>query len=94
MEDNVSQHRDKNKNTYTNTNYNKAEFELPGTRVEVRNNDIARALRKFKRKLQEDGILQLLKERQFFEKPSIKRKKAKAAARSRWLKKLAKDKDI
>lgn len=94
MEDNVSQHRDKNKSTYTNNNYNKSEVQLNGTRVEVRNNDMARALRKFKRKLQEDGILQLLKERQHFEKPSVKRKKAKAAARSRWLKKLAKDREI
>ena len=47
-------------------------------------------MRKFKRRIQEDGILQEYRERQYFEKPSLVRKKAKAAARSRWLKKLAK----
>lgn len=62
-----------------------------GLTVEVRNNDISYALRKFKKKVQEDGILQELRNKEYFEKPSIKRKKAKAAARARWLKKLAKD---
>lgn len=66
-----------------------------GLYVEVRNNDIGYALRKFKKKVQEDGILQELKDREFFEKPSIKRKKAKAAARARWLKKLSRqDSDL
>ena len=60
---------------------------VKGLRVEVRNGDFNYALRKFKKKVQEDGILQELKNREFYEKPSIKRKKAKAAARSRWLKK-------
>jgi len=62
-----------------------------GLKVEVRNNDVGFALRKFKKKIQEDGIMQELRGREFFEKPSLKRKKAKAAGRSRWLKKLAKD---
>tara|TARA_Y100000385_G_scaffold93124_1_gene96192 strand:- start:322 stop:570 length:249 start_codon:yes stop_codon:yes gene_type:complete len=61
-----------------------------GLRVEVRNNDINGALRKFKKKVQEDGILQELKERQHFEKPSLVRKKAKAAGRKRWMKKQEK----
>ena len=64
-----------------------------GLKVEVRNNDVGFALRKFKKKIQEDGIMQELRGREFFEKPSIKRKKAKAAGRARWLKKLAKDRD-
>jgi small subunit ribosomal protein S21 len=34
--------------------------------------------------------LQEYRERQYYEKPSLVRKKAKAAARSRWLKKLSK----
>jgi small subunit ribosomal protein S21 len=63
---------------------------LPGLAVEVRNNDINGALRRFKKKVQEDGVLQHLKERQYYEKPSETRKKAKAAGRKRWLKKLAK----
>lgn len=61
-----------------------------GLLVEVRNGDFAFALRKFKKKVQEDGILQELRERQHFEKPSETRKKAKAAGRARWLKKQRK----
>lgn len=63
---------------------------LKGLAVEVRNNDVNFALRKFKKRVQEDGILQDLRKREFFEKPSETRKKAKAAGRARWLKKLRK----
>ena len=66
------------------------DFSSGGLRVEVRNNDINGALRRFKKKVQEDGILQELKERQHFEKPSLVRKKAKAAGRKRWIKKQEK----
>lgn len=69
----------------------KQEQVVRGLKVEVRNNDIGFALRKFKKKIQEDGIMQELRVREFFEKPSLKRKKAKAAGRARWLKKIAKD---
>tara|TARA_B100000085_G_scaffold285102_1_gene319994 strand:- start:1189 stop:1476 length:288 start_codon:yes stop_codon:yes gene_type:complete len=57
-----------------------------GLYVEVRNGDVMKALRIFKKKVQEEGILQEYKERQHYEKPSAKRKKAKAAGRKRWLK--------
>ena len=60
-----------------------------GLRVEVRNGDVNFALRKFKKKVQEDGILKTLREKEFFEKPSITRAKAKKAGRARWLKKQA-----
>ena len=63
--------------------------ERRGLTVEVRNGDVNFALRKFKKKIQEDGILQELRQREFFEKPSITRAKAKKAGRARWLKKLA-----
>lgn len=63
-----------------------------GLKVEVRNGDFNYALRKFKKKVQEDGVLQEYRQREFFEKPSMVRKKAKAAARARWLKKEAKRK--
>ena len=62
-----------------------------GLSVEVRNGDVNFALRKFKKKVQEDGILQTLREKEFFEKPSITRAKAKKAGRARWLKKQAKN---
>ena len=65
---------------------------ISGLRVEVRNGDLNYALRKFKKKVQEDGILQDLKDRQFYTKPSEVRKKAKAAGRARWLKQLRKRK--
>ena len=64
--------------------------EKSGLSVEVRNGDFNFALRKFKKKVQESGILQELREREYYTKPSLKRKKAKAAGRARWLKKLEK----
>ena len=63
-----------------------------GIYVEVRNNDVNKALRIFKKKLQNEGILQEYKERQHYVKPSEKKRKAKAAGRARWLKKQAKEK--
>ncbi len=63
-----------------------------GIEVIVRNNDVNGALRKFKKKVQEAGIIQEVRERQAYVKPSEKRAKAKAAGRARWLKKQAKDK--
>lgn len=69
------------------------DFNKKGLSVEVRNNDVNGALRKLKKKLQEDGILQEVRDRQHFVKPSLKRKKEKAAGRARWLKKVAKQKE-
>jgi len=65
-----------------------------GLVVEVRNGDINGALRRFKKKVQDSGLLQELRDREFYEKPTTKRKKAKAQARSRWLKKKAQIDDI
>jgi small subunit ribosomal protein S21 len=70
--------------------HSKQEQVVKGLAVEVRNNDLGYALRKFKKKVQEDGILQEVRNREFYEKPSETRKKAKAAGRARWLKKLRK----
>ena len=64
-----------------------------GLTVEVRNGDFNGALRRFKKKVQEAGIIQEIRERQEYVKPSEKRKKAKAAGRARWLKKLSKMED-
>jgi len=50
-------------------------------------------LRKFKRKINEDGILQTLKQKEFYEKPSEKKKRAKAAGKARWRKKEARRKE-
>lgn len=70
-------------------NYNDNTFKRTGLSVEVRNNDIAFALRKFKKKVAEDGILQELRNREFYEKPSEKRAKAKKAGIARWKKKVS-----
>jgi small subunit ribosomal protein S21 len=60
-----------------------------GNKVLVVNDNVEKALRKFKKKVSESGLLQDLREREFYEKPTTARKKAKAAARRRWKKKLA-----
>lgn len=64
-----------------------------GLYVEVHNNDVSRALRKLKKIINNDGLLKELRDREYYEKPSLKRKKAKAAARKRWLKQQEKNKD-
>ena len=60
-----------------------------GTLIIVKNNDINRALRKLKKVMQQEKIIQTVREKQYFEKPSLKRKRAKATAEKRWKKKLA-----
>jgi small subunit ribosomal protein S21 len=64
-----------------------------GMYVEVRNNDINRAMRRLKKMCNNEGIFKELRDREYFEKPSLRRKKAKAAARKRWLKQQAKNQD-
>ena len=55
--------------------------------VEVVNGDVERALRKLKKKAQNAGIFQELKNREFYVKPSELRRREKAQARSRARKK-------
>ena len=64
--------------------------ESRGLRVEVRNDDVNSALRKFKKKVEESGLLQDLKDKEFYGKPTTKRKRSKAAAKARWKKNLEK----
>ena len=61
-----------------------------GLEVFVKNGNVDHALRKLKKKNTEDGILVDFKERQYYEKPSDKRKKAKAASKARHKKELKK----
>ncbi len=49
------------------------------------------ALRRFKRKCEKSGVLSEVKKRQYFEKPSEKRKRKAVAARKKVLRKLAED---
>jgi small subunit ribosomal protein S21 len=59
------------------------------TKVFVKDDNIEKALRRFKKKVNESGKLQDLKEREQYEKPTTARKKALASAKNRWRKKLA-----
>ena len=60
-----------------------------GTKIYVKNNDINRALRKLKKMMQQEKIFQEIRDREYFEKPSLKRKKARASAVKRWKKYLS-----
>jgi small subunit ribosomal protein S21 len=62
-----------------------------GASVVVVNDNVDKALRKFKKKIQTSGLLQDLKEREFYEKPTTARKRAKSQAVRRWKKKMAED---
>jgi len=61
---------------------------IKGTAVVVQNDQVDKALRKFKKKIAELGLLEELKTRQFYEKPTTERKRKKSAAQARWKKKL------
>jgi small subunit ribosomal protein S21 len=57
--------------------------------VLVNDGNVEKALRKFKKKVQTSGILNELREREQYTKPTTKRKLKKAAARNRWRRALA-----
>ena len=59
-----------------------------GNKVLVGDLPIAVALRKFKQKVEDSGLLEDVKAKMFYEKPTTTRKRAKGAAKSRWRKKL------
>lgn len=69
--------------------YDKPKFAKPmGNTVIVQNDNVEKALRKFKKKVLESGLLRELRDREFYEKPTTARKKAKSAAKNRWRKKI------
>lgn len=59
-----------------------------GRRVQVTDGNIEKALRKFKKKITEQGLLQEVRDRQEYVKPTTQRKVAKSKAKSRWKKHL------
>ena len=59
-----------------------------GKRVEVRDGNVEKALRKFKKKIQDSGLLIELKERGQYIKPTTQRKLKASAAKKRWQKHL------
>jgi small subunit ribosomal protein S21 len=56
--------------------------------VTVRDGNVEKALRKFKKKIQDSGLLNELRERETYEKPTTERKRKKSVARNRWRKQL------
>jgi small subunit ribosomal protein S21 len=70
------------------TYFKKSPIDVPGSTVIVTNDNVEKALRKFKKKIADSGKLQELRDREFYEKPTTARKKAKAQAKRRWQKKL------
>jgi small subunit ribosomal protein S21 len=62
--------------------------DLTGSRVEVRGDNLNQAMRVLKKKLMADGLMREIKERSAYEKPSMTRKKKKAAAKKRWEKSI------
>jgi len=59
-------------------------------RVEVRNNNVDKAMRILKKKLTEDGFFNELREREFYMSRGEKRRKERAAAKRRQKKNLEK----
>jgi small subunit ribosomal protein S21 len=57
-----------------------------GSTVEVKNDNFEKAVRKWKKKVQESGLMNDLREREAYEKPTVKRKRLKNLARRRWQK--------
>mgnify|MGYP001971920340 CR=1 FL=1 len=58
--------------------------------VVVKNGNVERAMRTLKKKLQKEGLLKELKQKQYFEKPSAKRKRKKAEGVKRYQRNLKK----
>ena len=58
--------------------------------VKVINNNVEKALGVLKKALQKDGILEELRRRQHFEKPSVRKRRKRVEAQRRLVKKLAK----
>lgn len=77
-------------NNTSNTNSDQDELKIRGTRVEVRNNDVNYALRKLKKILERENFQKDLAKHEYFEKPSVKRKRARATAEKRWEKEVEK----
>ena len=62
---------------------------MPGIKVKD-GESFESALRRFKKQVEKSGVLSEVRKREYFEKPSIKKKKKMIAARKRLLKRLKK----
>ena len=64
-------------------------MKLYGRSVQVKDGNTERALRKFKKKIADSNLLQDLREREFYEKPTTAKKRKASAARYPWQKHLS-----
>jgi small subunit ribosomal protein S21 len=65
-----------------------AESEVIYLEIQVIDNNVEKAIRVLKRKLQQEGLFREMKQRKFYEKPSVKRKRKEKEAQRRLRKKL------
>ena len=66
--------------------FERGERPKQGLTVEVRGDDVTKALRILKKRMQNEGIFNEMRERVSFQTRSEKKRLAKAAGRRRWLK--------
>jgi len=62
---------------------------MPKVKLKHEKERFDQLLRRFKKSVDNADIIKEIREREAFEKPTTKRKRAKAAAKKRWQKKLA-----
>lgn len=58
-------------------------YNFKAVEVDVRDGNLEKALRALKNKVAKEGILQELKKRRFYEKPSVKKKRKQREAQKR-----------
>lgn len=61
---------------------------MPGV-IAKKGESFEKLMRRFKRAVEKDDVLNELRSREYYEKPTITRKRAKAAAKKRWERKEA-----
>ena len=69
--------------------FKKTIYEKLNPKIIVHNNDVTKALRVLKKKVQNSGLLNELRKRESYQSKGTKERLQKAAGRSRWLKKQA-----
>ena len=67
----------------------KFENKFKGSTVVLKEHEnINQALRRFKKKIEDSGLMETLRKKEFYEKPTTTRKRKAGAAKARWAKKL------
>jgi len=61
---------------------------LSGSTVYVKNDNVEQAIRKLKKRVQDSGLLQELRDRESYTKPTAKRKRKASQGKQRWQKRL------